>query len=113
MLGMERERGTGRKRAVLDCLDVRVGAGGTEGTETRVVGRDESDRVSVDRVCGAGIGTDGSGGGRMAERAVRSYGKTVRENMCRRWRWSDIRSEAWVSGIVYIVVKGSCGRDCA
>ena len=35
------------------------------------------------------IGTDGSGGGRMAERAVRSYGNIVRENMCRRWRWSD------------------------
>ena len=47
--------------------------------------------MSVDLVCGAGIGNDGNGGGRMVERAVRSYGNIVRKNMCRRWRWSDIR----------------------
>ena len=34
--------------------------------------------MSVDLVCGAGIGNDGNGGGRMAERAVRSYGNIVR-----------------------------------
>ena len=59
------------------------------------------------------IGTDGSGGGRMAERAVRSYGNIVRERMCRRWRWSDIRE--WDLGVRHSIYccEGMWGRDCA